>query len=188
MVDAAPSPIGPTVAQRPIPVNESVRQFTRLTVRGEQAVLFGEEVFVIVQNVAKLGGGFAFVVQMDLDFAETFSAQFIQAVEELGFVVFERVEERMARRSAVAVLKFVEFWVFDLPPLDSAAGDAHRRSTDLGLEMVGDAQKDMEIAEGDRGFAKPGFQERPKHARIQALAFQPPKPADPARQGSTENS
>ena len=85
------------------------------------------------------------MVQVQLDLAEAGPAEFGQSVEMLGIVLLDREEERVAGRPPVAVAKIREpHRIVVHPPLDPLAGHLEGNAASPRLEMIDDADQDMD--------------------------------------------
>src|SRR5206468_1185733 len=86
------------------------------------------------------------VMQMDLDLAKPRPAQTRQRVEILLLVLLDRKKERVARRPTVAVLEGAELPGILLDPGgDALPTDLDARLTRLRLEVIGDAENDVNL-------------------------------------------
>ena len=101
------------------------------------------------QRPPEVLGGVVVVVQMDLDLTVARAAEPGQGVEVLGIVLLDGVEERVARRPSIAVAKLLEpLGIMADPFLDAHPSDFLVDISRLGLEVVGDADQDVDRAVG----------------------------------------
>jgi hypothetical protein len=121
-------------------VDEAVLDRARAAVARQQAMPGGEQLTEFGQPFPQLHRCIRVVVQMHLDLAVTAPAQACQRIQQFLVVLFNRIEKRVPRRSAVAVMKSREqIGVVVHPPIHSVARLLSGNAAVKWLEVVGDA-------------------------------------------------
>jgi hypothetical protein len=170
-------------------VDEAVGQRAGAAVARQQAVATRQDVGELSQGGAQVVGGVVVVMQVDLDLAEALAAQVRQRVEVFGLVLLGGIEEGMAGRPAVAVAEDAELPRITFDPAAHAGPAPFRRwAVLLGLIVVGDAQKDVDVLLGPRRPAPPQVADvggQPA-AQVPPPRF-PPHQAQPGGQDSEQH-
>jgi hypothetical protein len=110
----------------------------------QQAVFQSQNLFEAQQHFTQLIGGFAVVMEVNLNFCVACPAKFRQGIEVLRPVTLHWVEEGMARWLSVTVAVTAEQpGVLGNPTLDSGTGHIGRRVSQLRFEMVCHAKQEM---------------------------------------------
>jgi hypothetical protein len=86
-------------------MHETVSNLTGPAIAGQHPMPLGERVASIEQCGSKIGGRVVVVVEVNLDLAEPGVAQRREYLDQICPVVLHGVEERVPRRSSVAVAK-----------------------------------------------------------------------------------
>ena len=129
-----------------------------------------EEIPGFQQRLPEVFGGVIVVVQVDLDLAISRTTEPGQGVDKLRIVVLDRVEKRVPRRPPVAVAETTEgLGIAAHPSLHARTSELVIGVAESGLEMVGNAQEDMDrparTTEPATGLKQIGY-EPPIDARI----------------------
>ncbi len=122
---------------------------------------FREQVLEHFQGSTKILRSIAVMMEMDFHFAETGTTEIGQEIKVFGFVVLDRIKERVAWRLTVAIAEPAEETgiVMD-PALDPCPRHAGGSVASLGFEVIGDGENEM-----NRTFDAPGFSKRLNHVR-----------------------
>jgi hypothetical protein len=146
IVHTAKARVQPAVVKRPITVDEGVHRATG-TVAPQQPVPAGEGLAEPLEPTPKASGRVVRVVQVNLYFAKSRATEGRQAIEVLRTVNLERREKRVLRRHPVGVRQpGYAPGILRQPSADSAAFGREVRSPNVRLEVIGDAQHDVDYA------------------------------------------
>jgi hypothetical protein len=138
-------------------MHETVNHFSRFPVARQQAMTLGQKLFEPSYPLLHAFRVRVVVVEVDLDFAESLAAQFGQTIQLIFVVLFQREEESVSGRPAIAVPKLAELpRVFLEPALDPRQAD-RRGGLMVRLKMIGNAQKQMHTLARGRLAALPSF-------------------------------
>ena len=108
MIDAAPLPVASRIAKCPVPVDETINDFTRHRIASQDTMVMEQGIAkrrkLFFQPFWRIIG----VVQVNIEFAKPITAQFGQRIDVLGAVLILWEEERMTRVSSVNVPKLTK--------------------------------------------------------------------------------
>ena len=105
VINAAPLTVAARIAKRPVSVDEPVHDFVRHRILSQNAVTvvqgLPKRVKLFFQTLRRV----VVVVQVNVDFSETFFTQFSEDIEIFRAVLILWIKERMSRRSTVDITK-----------------------------------------------------------------------------------
>ena len=106
--------------------------------------------------------GVSVVMQVHLHLAESLLTERRQAIEQLGPVLFRRIEKRVLRRAAVGIAELTGHGRVTLePPFHAAQRNLWCRTAIHGLEVVGHGEQDVHDPVAAGTFAA-GPRQRPE--------------------------
>src|SRR5271157_278825 len=149
VVHPAPAAVGSRVIQRPVPVDEPEGRLAGPPIAGEQSMTGSQAIAGFEQRPPEVLGRVVVMVQVDLNLAVARAAKPGQRLDKLRFVLLDRIEEGVPGSSPVAVAAIPEaLGIVAHPSLDARACYIVRGVPHAGLEVVGDADQDIDRPAG----------------------------------------
>jgi hypothetical protein len=169
------------IVQGPVAVDETIGDVAGIATTRQETMTVGQGFLEFGQSPAEVGRGVIVVMEVNFDLAEARPAKFGERFQVAWFVFLGGIKKRVLGRSAVAVAKPGEESRIGLDPvIHPSGGDVGGSVAPLGLEVIGDAEQNVDRFPRPRRTTSRGIAKIIKEATVHPPRSEP-EPTGQAR-------